>query len=144
MAHAGTFPDRLFVPLVNDKTFARSKDALGAVYTYPTNPTDEAIDCYIAPLVSSPRRKQLMNQYAIGLERNALAGIEPKLRALRAPVRIVWGTGDDLFAATSPDYLDRTVGNSRGVRRVPGAKLFFPEELPDLIAGEARALWAAG
>jgi pimeloyl-ACP methyl ester carboxylesterase len=141
LAHAGTFPDRMFVPLVRDKTYARSKDALGAVYTFPTNPTDEAIDCYIAPLVSSPRRKQLMNQYAIGLERNALAGIEPALRALRIPVRVVWGTGDDLFAATNPDYLDRTVGNSRGIRRVPGAKLFFPEEFPDLIAEEARALW---
>jgi haloalkane dehalogenase len=141
MAHAGVFPDRMFVPLVKDKAFARSKEALGAVYTYPTNPTDEAIDCYIAPLVSSPRRKQLMNEYAIGLERNALAGVAPKLRALRAPVRIVWGTGDTIFAATSPDYLDRTVGNSRGVRRVEGAKLFFPEEYPDLIAEEARALW---
>jgi haloalkane dehalogenase len=30
---------------------------------------------------------------------------------------------------------------SRGVRLVEGAKLFFPEEMPDLIAEEARALW---
>jgi pimeloyl-ACP methyl ester carboxylesterase len=141
LAHAGAFPERMLVPLVNDRTFARSQKALGAVYTYPEHPTDEAIDCYIAPLVSSPRRKQLMNEFAIGLERNSLAGSEAKLRALRAPARIVWGTGDDIFAATSPDYLDRTLGNSRGVRRVAGAKLFFPEEFPDLIAEEARALW---
>ena len=26
-------------------------------------------------------------------------------------------------------------------RSVPGAKLFFPEENPDLIASELRALW---
>lgn len=116
--------------MVQDKAFARSKDALGAVYTYPSNPTDEAIDCYIAPLVSSPRRKQLMNQYAIGLERNALAGIEPALRALRTPVRIVWGTGDDIFAATNPAYLDRIVGNSRGVRRVPGRQAVLPRGIP--------------
>jgi haloalkane dehalogenase len=31
---------------------------------------------------------------------------------------------------------------SRGIRRVPGGKLFFPEEFPDVIADEARALWA--
>jgi haloalkane dehalogenase len=41
----------------------------------------------------------------------------------------------------SPDSLDRTFPNSRGVRRVPGAKLFFPEESPDLLAEEARRLW---
>ena len=39
------------------------------------------------------------------------------------------------------DYLDRTLPNSRGVRRIPGAKLFFPEEFPDVIAEEARKLW---
>jgi hypothetical protein len=29
----------------------------------------------------------------------------------------------------------------RGTRRVEGAKLFFPEEMPDIIAEEARRLW---
>jgi hypothetical protein len=40
------------------------------------------------------------------------------------------------------DWLDRTFPRSRGVRRVAGAKLFFPEEIPELIAEEALALWA--
>jgi len=31
-----------------------------------------------------------------------------------------------------------------GIRRVPGAKLFFPEEFPDLVAAEARRLWRVG
>jgi len=57
------------------------------------------------------------------------------------PTRIVWGTADNIFSQASPDYLDRTLGNSRGVRRVPGAKLFFPEEMPELIAKEAMMLW---
>jgi haloalkane dehalogenase len=58
------------------------------------------------------------------------------------PTRIVWGTGDTIFSKDSPGYLDRTLPNSRGVRRIPGAKLFFPEEFPDEIAEEARRLWA--
>ena len=91
--------------------------------------------------VSSPERKALVNAYAIGLERNPLAGIEAALKRSTVPARVVWGTGDPIFSAASPDYLDRTLGNSRGVRRVPGAKLFFPEEFPDLIAEEARQLW---
>jgi hypothetical protein len=42
----------------------------------------------------------------------------------------------------SADYLDRTFAKSRGVRGVTGAKLFFPEEMPELIAGEAKQLWS--
>jgi hypothetical protein len=44
-------------------------------------------------------------------------------------------------AADSPEWLSRTFPKSRGVRRVEGAKLFWPEEFPDLIAQEARSLW---
>jgi haloalkane dehalogenase len=46
------------------------------------------------------------------------------------------------LASGGPDYLSRVFGKSRGVRRLEGRKLFFPEELPDTIADEARRLWA--
>ncbi|HEX6536078.1 MAG TPA: alpha/beta hydrolase [Gemmatimonadaceae bacterium] len=142
MAHEGTYPDRWLAPWVADKTLARSAQGLGGLtYTHPADLADETIDYYLAPLVSSPRRKALVNAYAIALEHNPLAGIEATLKRCTVPVRIVWGTGDDIFSPESPGYLDRTFGNSRGVRRVPGAKLFFPEEYPDLIAEEARRLW---
>jgi pimeloyl-ACP methyl ester carboxylesterase len=68
--------------------------------------------------------------------------VKPALKRCTVPTRIVWGTGDEIFSQSSPDYLDRTLANSRGVRRVPGAKLFFPEEMPELIAEEAMQLWA--
>lgn len=142
LAHAGTFPDKWLAPWAADKELARSPQGLGGLtYTYPTNPSDEAVDYYLGPLVSSPERKALVNAYAIGLERNPLAGIEAELKRSTVPTRVVWGTGDPIFSSASPDYLDRVLGNSRGVRRVEGAKLFFPEEFPDLIAEEARALW---
>jgi pimeloyl-ACP methyl ester carboxylesterase len=142
LAKAGTWVDEWLVPWINDKSAARSPQGLGGMtFTHPVNPTDEAVDYYLAPLASSPERKAFAHAYAIALERNALAGIAPALRRSRVPARIVWGTGDTIFSAQSPDYLDRTFGNSRGVRLVPGAKLFFPEEFPDLIAEEARRLW---
>jgi haloalkane dehalogenase len=96
---------------------------------------------YLAPLVRAPQRT---HAYAIALEANSLAGIEPQLARFRKPVRIVWGTGDRIFSQSNAGYLDRVFPGSRGVRRVPGAKLFFPEEFPDLIAAEARDLWSAG
>ena len=142
MARAGTFADRWLVPWLADKTLARSDKGLGGqTYTYRTHPTDEAIDCYLGPLVSSPERKALLHAYARALAPNPLAGIEPALRRCAAPTRIVWGTGDDIFSPASPGYLDRAFGNSRGVRTVADAKLFWPEEFPDIIAEEARRLW---
>jgi pimeloyl-ACP methyl ester carboxylesterase len=141
LAHQGQFVPQWLAPWLADKTLARSPQGLGGMtFTYSHNPTDEAIDYYLGPLVAAPDRT---HAYALGLEHNSLAGIEVKLRRSTVPTRIIWGTGDTIFAAESPDYLDRSFGNSRGVRLVPGGKLFFPEEFPEVIAEEARRLWGA-
>lgn len=140
----GIYVDEWLVPWLADKTLARSAKGIGGMcYTDPAHPTDDAIEAYFAPLVRTPERKALVHAYAIALERNPLVGIAATLRNSRTPVRIVWGTADPIFSAESPDYLDRTFGNSRGVRSLPDRKLFFPEELPDVIAEEARELWRA-
>jgi pimeloyl-ACP methyl ester carboxylesterase len=141
-AKAGRYADLRLAPWLADKALARSANAIGGrCYADPSHPTDQAIEEYFGPLLSSPARKALLHAYAIALEANPLTGIEPLLERFRAPARIVWGTADAIFSAASPDYLNRTFGNSRGVRRLEGRKLFWPEELPDVVAEEARALW---
>jgi hypothetical protein len=136
------FVDQWLAPWRADKALARSAEGIGGMcYADATHPTDEAIECYFAPLMSSPRRKALVHAYVMALERNVLEGIESALRRCEAPTRTVWGAGDSIFSAASPDYLDRTFGASRGVRRLEGRKLFWPEELPEVIAEEARRLW---
>ena len=142
LARAGKYADQWLAPWVADKALARSEKGLGGMtFTYPDHPTDEAIDCYLGPLVSSPQRKAQVNAYAVGLDPNPLAGIESALQRCTVPTRIVWGVGDTIFSTTDPDYLDRTLPHSLGVRRIAGAKLFFPEEFPDVIADEAMRLW---
>lgn len=142
-AREGKFAATFIAPSVANTALARAKDGLGgATFTYPENPTDDAIGQYLAPLVGSPEREALTNAYALALDPNPLAGIEASLKQCIVPTRIVWGTADAIFSQASADYLDRTLPNSRGVRRIPGAKLFFPEEFPDVIAEEARKLWA--
>ncbi len=142
LARKGRFADEWLLPWVKDKNLARSPKGLGGLcYSDPMNPTDEAIDFYLAPLVSSPERKTLTNAYGAALDPNPLAGIEPALKRCKVPTRIVWGTADKIFSKESPTYLDRVLGNSLGVRRVEGAKLFFPEERPEVIAEEGVKLW---
>lgn len=136
--------DEWLVPWRADPALARSATGIGGMcYADPAHPTDEAVETYFAPLTGSPRGKAQAEAYAIALERNALAGIEGDLARSTVPVRIVWGTDDGIFSAESPDYLDRTFGNSHGVRRLAGSKLFWPEERPDVIAEEALRLWNA-
>ena len=141
-AHAGVLPERMIAPWIADKDRARRE--YRDLYTYRANPTDEANDYYFPPLISSPRRRELVQAYTIGLERNPLIGIGPLLRRSTVPARIVWGMGDTIFSTAGPDYLDRNFGHSMGVRRLEHAKLFFAEEMPDVIAQEARRLWGVG
>jgi len=63
------------------------------------------------------------------------------LKEFSRPARIVWASNDIFFGIQWADWLDHTFPGSCGVRRVEGAKLFFPEEMPDLIAEEAMPLW---
>lgn len=141
MARAGTFADRWLAPWLADKQLARSAQGLGGqCYADLAHPTDEAIDCYLSPLVSSSQRKALVHAYALGLTPNPLAGLPRS----DVPLRVVWGMADTIFAPADADYLDRTFSGSRGVRRIPGAKLFWPEEYPDILGQEAVRLWRAG
>lgn len=139
LAHDGQYVKQWLAPWLADKQLARSAEGLGGMtFTHPENLTDAAIEMYLGPLVRDPART---HAYALALENNALAGIRSTLNRSTIPVRIAWGTGDTIFAPENATYLSRTVGNSRGVHYVPGAKLFFPEEFPELIAAEARRLW---
>lgn len=143
MARQGTFPDLWLAPWFADHALARSETGLGGqTYSRPQELSDAAIEIYLGPLVYSPERKALTNAYAVALDPNPLAGIEAALGRLDIPARIVWGMSDDIFAPGDAEYLDRILPGSRGVRRIPEGKLFFPEEYPDVMAEEARGLWA--
>ena len=142
LAKQGRFADEWLAPWLADPTLARSARGIGGLcYTDPAQPTDAALRSYFTPLLSSVERKRRLHEYAIALEDNPLAGIGPALRASRAPVRVVWGTDDTIFSAAGAEHLARAFGNSRGVRRLENAKLFWPEERPDVIAAQARILW---
>jgi haloalkane dehalogenase len=142
LARQGRFVDEWLAPWLADAALARSKDGIGGLcYANPAHPTDEALQMYFGPPVNSSERKAALHRYAIALGRNALVGIQPALRRCPVPARIVWGIDDTIFDASNADYLHRSFGNSRGVRRLEGAKLFWPEERPDIIAAQARILW---
>lgn len=142
LAAAGTYPDLWLKPSLTHKDEARSARNIGGLcYSNPAHPTDAAIEQYFAPLVASSARKALVNRYTLGLSPNPLAGIAPLLKKCTVPTRVVWGMSDTIFSSHSPDYLAGLFPRFTGIRRLEEAKLFFPEEYPDIIAAEARLLW---
>lgn len=141
MAREGTLVEKVIAPWVADKARCRAEFG-AAVYVNPAQLTDEVIDYYLAPVVSTRRHTQSFMAYHLALDPNPLAGIESALKVCTVPTRIIWGMADTIFSPKDAEYLDRTLPNSRGVRRIAEAKLFFPEEYPDLIAEEARRLWS--
>jgi len=144
LARQGRFVDEWLAPWYADPALARSELGIGGLcYANPAHPTDEALAMYFGPLLDSDERKAALHRYAVALGRNALLGIQPALRSSRVPTRIVWGIDDTIFDVSNADYLHRSFGNSRGVRRLSGAKLFWPEERPDIIAAQARILWGS-
>jgi haloalkane dehalogenase len=141
LAKKGLFVKNVLVAEIADKNLARSQDGLGGVYSYPDRLADETLDMYLKPLASSDQRMRQADEYAVALGENVLVPIRKKLHQWRGPARMVWGLKDTLFPVQGAEWLDRTLPGSRGIRRVDDAKLFFPEEMPDLIAEEAVKLW---
>jgi pimeloyl-ACP methyl ester carboxylesterase len=139
LAKQGKFAQEWLAPWLADKEKARSPEGLGGIcYARPAALADEVFETYLRPLVDNPQR---LHGYITALEGNALHGIKPALKASTAPVRVLWGMADDIFLPRGADYLEQAFGNSKGVRRIEGSKLFWPEERPDLVAQEALALW---
>jgi pimeloyl-ACP methyl ester carboxylesterase len=140
-AHAGVAADKWIMPLLNDLTTAHQ--TLGQAYTNPDTLTTEVLEIYLRPLVQSAARRKQYDQALIVLEGNFLQAVEGSLRQLQAPVRILWGTADTIFKLESAESVSRLFSRSGGVRQIEGAKLFWPEEFPDIVAEEARRLWEA-
>lgn len=140
-ARAGVYDQKIALHL-EDRVYARSSSGIGgAAYVDPASFSDEVLQYYFEPLVASPERRSQLNRYLAAFEPNPLPAIEPALRRSAIPTRMVWGTADPLFPVRWAKWLDRTLPKSRGVRLVEGGRLFWPEERPDLLADEARALW---
>jgi haloalkane dehalogenase len=142
-ARAGQFAELSLSAWLEDVALARSAYGLGGLcYARPDELSQTALEMYLAPLVASPERKALADAYALALDPNPIAGIEPKLRALDIPARVVWGMQDVIFDTAMADYLGGVLPRAT-VRKLDEAKLFWPEEYPEILAEEALRLWNA-
>src|ERR1700704_5960731 len=132
MAVAGGLKDTLNAMLA-DKAIYRSPSALGPAYERPENVSDQDIEIYLRPLVRTEQRTRDLQRFVAAFDHKHTVVIEPRLRQLRAPTLIVWGTDDVYFPVKWAYWLANTIPGAKPPVELTGARIFFPEERAEVF-----------
>ena len=140
MAAAGGLSQTLYA-MLSDKNVYRSPQALGPAYEHPELVTDETIEKYLRPLVRNADRTQDLLRFLAAFDNKHTLSVEPKLKALRAPTLIVWGTDDIYFDVKWSHWLAENIPGTRRRVEFKDARIFFPEERWQDFNKELREHW---
>lgn len=143
---AGTVAE-IFRPLVDRPDLARERHARGEAvplfrcYADPGVLTDEIIRLYLQPPLSSPERIAAFQNYWLAFDNAQTIAVHEALKSLRVSTLIVWGLADHFFDRKWAYWLKDTIPGARRVVEVADARLFFPEDRPDALAGPVLRFW---
>jgi pimeloyl-ACP methyl ester carboxylesterase len=127
--------------MLSDKAAYRSPGALGLAYEHPEKVTDEEIDLYLRPFVQSEQRTSDLARFVMAFDNKHTVRVEPKLKTLKTPTLIVWGTDDVYFGVEWSHWLSRTIPGTVERVEYQDARLFFPEERWGDFNRELRSFW---
>jgi pimeloyl-ACP methyl ester carboxylesterase len=127
--------------MLSDKSIYRSPDALGPAYERPNEVRDETIEKYLRPFVVTDQRTRDLERFVIAFDNKYTVAIESKLKTLKAPTLIVWGTGDVYFDVRWSHWLANTIPGTQRRLEFKDARIFFPEERPEDFNRELRDFW---
>jgi pimeloyl-ACP methyl ester carboxylesterase len=130
-----------FKPLLDNVEAARK--SFSTAFENPDAIDAETFDAYLRPTLELEESSKTMQRWGQALRAEDLSRVTPKLSALRVPALVVWGTADVFFDVKWAYWLKDNLGGPTEVVEVPGAKLFFPEERPRMLAEHIREFWAA-
>ena len=132
-----------FAPVAGElgKDPATAREAFAVGFEDPGILGEEELAAYLGPLSASPERAELMTRFFASMNPADTMSVESRLRQLRAPTLIVWGTADVFFGIECARWLEDTIPGARPVVQVPGAKLFFPRERPDELVPLLHRHW---
>jgi|SRR5215831_13408268 len=129
--------------MLADKNAYRSPRALGPAYEYPERLSDESIEAYLRPLVRSEQSTCDLQRFLAAFNNQHTLAIETRLKALKVPTLIVWGTDDVYFDVKWSRWLADAIPSTRRRVEFKGARIFFPEERWAEFDRELRAHWEA-
>jgi pimeloyl-ACP methyl ester carboxylesterase len=129
--------------MLSDKSVYRSPQALGPAYEHPERLTDASIEEYLRPLVKNAQRTRDLERFLAAFDNKHTRAVEARLKTLKAPTLIAWGTDDVYFDVKWSHWLAETIPGTRRRVEFEGARIFFPEERWAEFNEELRAHWLA-
>jgi pimeloyl-ACP methyl ester carboxylesterase len=124
--------------LMADVGFARR--FFGPGLEHPERISPETFHTYLAPLFATPEATGNLERFFAAVDCLQTVVVEPLLKRLTAPTLVVWGTDDIFFPLP---WARETIPGCGKVIELEGARLFFPEERPEVLAAALREHWQA-
>jgi pimeloyl-ACP methyl ester carboxylesterase len=121
----------------------RARAFFASTLERPRELADETIERILAPLVRNEETDRCVARWLDAFTPANLLEIEPLLAGVTAPTLIVWATDDVFFDVSWAYWLQRRIPGAFDVVEVPGARLFFPLERPELLADQILGMWSA-
>ena len=87
------------------------------------------------------QRTRDLERFLAAFDSTHTLAIEARLKTLKAPTLIVWGTDDVYFDVKWSHWLADTIPGTRRRVELEGARIFFPEERWAEFNHELRAHW---
>jgi len=134
---------RTLEAMLADKNVYRSPQALGPAYEHPERLSDESIETYLRPLLRTEQRTRDLQRFLAAFDNQHTLAVESRLKTLKAPTLIAWGTDDVYFDVKWSHWLADTIPGTRRRVELKGARIFFPEERWTEFDRELRAHWQA-
>jgi len=129
--------------MLSNKNIYRSPQALGPAYEYPERLSDESIEQYLRPFLRSEQRLRDLQRFLAAFDNHHTLAIEDRLKMLKAPTLVVWGTDDVYFDVKWSRWLADTIPGTRRRVELKDARIFFPEERWQEFNQELREHWQA-
>jgi pimeloyl-ACP methyl ester carboxylesterase len=132
---------RTLEAMLADKSIYRSPNALGPAYEDPARLNEEDIEAYLRPFVKSEQRIQDLQRFLAAFDNKHTLAVVDRLKTLKAPTLIAWGTDDVYFDVKSSHWLAENIPGTRRRVEFKGARIFFPEERWREFNRELREHW---
>ena len=125
--------------ILADKNVYRSPQALGPAYEHPEQLSDDTIEKYLRPFVRTEQRTRDLQRFLAAFDNKHTLAVEDRLKALKVPTSIVWGTDDVYFDVKWSHWLAENIPGTKRRVEFKGARIFFPEERWQEFNKELRA-----
>lgn len=130
----------IFGMLLRSRWFTRSPMGFGNVFADKRLLDGEFAEHFIAPLRESAHAREGQFRYLAGIDWALVDRLAEDHRRIKSPVLLVWGEHDTIFPVERARAMVEQLGDCRGFRVVPNAKLFVHEEQPRIVADHVLEL----